>query len=158
MYDEATERSPLLHGQVIELPSKPAQWMSRSTLVIILTLVLGLLATGDQLMESPQTRIIESVICYRYYERVDPSRIQVGRDLVGPGAIGGVAEMWCKADGVQEQLAALRGYQQLFDGFPSLLLAVPFGWAADRYGRKPFLLVGLVSFVFRAAWIQLVTW
>ncbi|KAK5119354.1 hypothetical protein LTR85_007710 [Meristemomyces frigidus] len=158
LHDGVTERSPLLRGQVIELPSRRPQWMSRSALTIILTLVVGLLASGDQLMDSPQTRIIESVICYRYYERVDPSKIQVGRDAVGPGAGGGVAEMWCKADGVQEQLAMLRGYQQLFDGFPALLLAVPFGWAADRYGRKPFLMLGLISFVFRASWIQFITW
>ena len=107
-------------------------------------------------MDSPQTRIIESVICYRYYEKVDPSKLLVGREGVGPGAIGGVAEMDCKADTVQSELAMLRGWQMLFDGFPGLVLAIPLGWAADRFGRKPFVLAGMMAFVLRASWIQLV--
>ena len=106
-------------------------------------------------MEPPETRIFESVICYRYYEQADPSRIRLGRELVGPGAIGGVDEMWCKADAVQDELAALNGFQSFFDGFPALLLALPFGWAADRFGRWPFLVLNLVQFAVRSCWRQL---
>lgn len=155
----ATERSPLLLRDTTDPPPPPPQqWPSHQTLTLLLMLVVVLAGAGDQLMDSPQTRIIESVICYRYYEATDPRQILLGRDAVGPGAIGGVAEMACKADAVQEQLAMLRGYQQLFDGFPALLLAIPFGWAADKYGRKPFLVLGLASYVFRAGCIQTVTW
>lgn len=99
-------------------------------------------------------RIFESVICYRYYEKADPSKIVLGRDVVGPGAIGGVPELYCKAEQVQSELAMLRGWQQFFDGIPSLILAMPCGWAADRFGRKPLVMAGLIAFVLKATWRQ----
>jgi len=117
-----------------------------------------LFCMGDQLMDGPQTRIFEAVICYRYYEEIDPTKLLVGREAVGPGAIGGVAEMFCKVDAIQSDLAALRGWQQLFDGMPSLLLAMPMGWVADRFGRRPIILVGAVSLMIRSVWIQFVCW
>ena len=59
---------------------------------------------------------------------------------------------------MQSQLSSLRGYQGFLDGIPALLLALPLGWAADKYGRKTLLTIGVTSFVFRAAWMQLVFW
>ncbi|KAK0327886.1 hypothetical protein LTR91_001493 [Friedmanniomyces endolithicus] len=161
--DEPGEHSPLLsissqEDPIIDLPARPRQWLSRRCLTQVLILVVILASAGDQLQESPQTRIFESIICYRYYEVADPGKLLLDRGSVGPGAIGGVAEIHCKVNAVQEQLAMLRGYQQLLDGIPALMLALPFGWAADRFGRKPLLSMGLLSAVFRFAWIQLVTW
>ncbi|MCJ1386988.1 hypothetical protein MMC17_010117 [Xylographa soralifera] len=121
-------------------------------------LVVFLNSSGEQIMETPQTRIYESVICYRYYEKADPSKIRLGRDAVGPGAIAGVDEVFCKADEVQDELAMLNGILQLLDGVPSLALAVPFGWAADRFGRWPFVFMNLIQYALRAAWTQFVTW
>ncbi|KAH7371060.1 major facilitator superfamily domain-containing protein, partial [Pyrenochaeta sp. MPI-SDFR-AT-0127] len=106
----------------------------------------------------PQTRIYESIICYRHFEKVDPSKIKLGRDVIGPGAIGGVEEMLCKADDIQNELAELNGMMQLFDGFATLVLAVPFGWAADRFGRWPLVFMNLIQYALRAAWTQLVAW
>lgn len=126
--------------------------------MVLLLVVVMLTSFGNQLRESPETRIFESVICYRYYESADPSKLNAGRNVVGPGAMGGVDEMWCKADAVQDDLAMLDGYQNFLDGFPALLLALPFGWAADRFGRWPFLFVGLIQIAVRAIWVQLVTW
>jgi hypothetical protein len=117
-------------------------------------MVVLLVSLGDQWMESPQTRIYEAVICYRYFEKADPSKIAVGRNKIGPGAIGGVPELLCKTDEVQSELAMLRGWQQFFDGIPSLALAMPIGWAADRYGRKPLVLAGLLAFALKSAWWQ----
>lgn len=124
-------------------------------MLVVLAAVL-LVSLGDQLQETPHTRLMESVICYRYFEKVDPSKLLLSRDQVGPGAIGGVSEMLCKADDVQSELAMLRGWYLTFAGFPSLILALPFGWAADRYGRKPFVLAGLVGFILAASWTELV--
>lgn len=157
------ERSHLLPasgkaGSFVNLERKYKLWRTREAVMVALLLILFLASVGDQLMDSPQTRIVEAVICYRYYEEADPSKILIPRSAIGPGALGGVAELLCKADAVQQELSSLRGYQQLFDGLPTLILAVPYGWAADRYGRQPILLLGLASFVMRASWIQLVTW
>ncbi|KAK3073111.1 hypothetical protein LTR53_005592 [Teratosphaeriaceae sp. CCFEE 6253] len=162
-YNKPDERTHLLsdsprEGFLHNLPTTPPRWLTQQRLVYLLMLIVVVVGAGDQIIESPQTRIFESIICYRYYEEADPSKLLAGRGSVGPGAIGGVLESDCKVNVVQEQLAMLRGYQQLLDGFPSLLLALPFGWAADKFGRKPFLALGLVSFALRYAWIQLVCW
>ncbi|KAI7319924.1 MFS general substrate transporter [Hortaea werneckii] len=156
----ATEATPLLsseNGTIEDIQSthRPRRWQ---TLTYLLMLVIFLVGAADSIAESPTTRVFESVICYRYFESEDPSKIQLGRAAVGPGAIGGVEERYCKADSVQQQLASLAGYQTLFEGFPSLLLAVPFGWLADNYGRKPVLMLGLFSFLLKFLWIQMVTW
>ena len=158
---EQTERSPLLeltgeHGNTLKAPSHLKSWQTAENVTFLVMLVVLLVSLGDQLMENPQIRIIEAVVCYRYYEAVDPSKLLMGRDEVGPGAIGGVSEMLCKADDVQSELALLRGWQQFFDGLPSLLLALPFGWAADRFGRKPVIFAGMLAFVLRAVWVELV--
>lgn len=160
--EEPTEESPLLAsspkcGSVIDLPQEPRR-LSRQTIVYLIMAVVVIVSFGDQLMATPQTRIKESIICYRYYEDTDRSKISLGRDVVGPGAIGGVTELWCKVDAVQGQLALLLGYQEFFDGIPSILLAIPFGWAADQYGRKPILSLALVGVVLRAVWMQFVMW
>ena len=159
--EDTTERSPLLPSDngtrnAPQQPPMSESWQTPERITLLVMVVVLLVSLGDQWMETPQARIMESVICYRYYEETDPSKLLLGRDRVGPGAIGGVEEMYCKADEVQSELAMLRGRQQLFDGFPGLLLALPFGWAADRFGRKPLLLVGILAFILRASWIQLV--
>ncbi|KAI7280915.1 hypothetical protein KC345_g4476 [Hortaea werneckii] len=159
-YPTATETTPLLsteNGTIEDIQSThfPRRWR---TITYLLMLVIFLVGAGDSIVESPTTRIFESVICYRYFESEDPSKIQLGRAAVGPGAIGGVEERYCKSDSVQQQLASLAGYQTLLEGFPSLLLAVPFGWLADKYGRKLVLMLGLFSFLLKLLWIQLVTW
>lgn len=156
-----TEESPLIppsseRDGVSNAPAKKKSWQTPQRVTLLFMLVVLLSSLGDQWMDSPQTRIIEAVICYRHYEKVDPRKILVGRDAIGPGAVGGVAEMWCKTADVQNDLAMLRGWQQLFDGIPSLVLAVPLGWAADRYGRKPVMLAGFTGFALKSAWIQLV--
>ncbi|KAK4507142.1 hypothetical protein PRZ48_000876 [Zasmidium cellare] len=156
------ETSPLLahDGQS---PTK-AQFSRRRTLrsphsiMAFVCIAVFLTCCGDQFVDPPETRIFESIICYRYFEKVDPSKIKLSREVVGPGAIGGVDEMWCKADAVQDQLAVVNGYQSFFDGWPALLLALPFGWAADRFGRWPFLFMNLVQFALKNMWRQFVTW
>lgn len=154
------ERAPLLtRSQTANtVASDFSAQTARASKSIIYTFMLMVLLVsfGDQLLESPQTRVQEAVICYQYYEKVDPSKIRLSRGEIGPGAIGGVDELWCKAGKVQSDLALLRGWQLFYDGIPSLVLAVPFGWGADKYGRKPFLLAGLVAVTCRAAWIAFV--
>ncbi|KAK5175378.1 uncharacterized protein LTR77_000517 [Saxophila tyrrhenica] len=139
-------------------PLQPKAWQNTQTITHIFMLVILLNSLGDSLLQSPQTRILESVECYLYYEQSDPSKLLLDRSHVGPGAIGGVDEMFCKVGEVQSRLVTLRGWQIFLDCIPSLLFAIPLGWAADRYGRKPFVLAGLGALMLKSAWIQLVTW
>jgi hypothetical protein len=157
----ANEETPLLSGNPQptkhSLPdSKPSR--SYGNAILLLCAVLILVQCGEELSQSPQSRISEAIICYRHYEAIDPSKLLADRSSVGPGAIGGVAEELCKIEAVQNQLSSLRGIQGFLDGGPSLLLALPFGWAADKYGRKPILFLGVLSFVLQAVWVQIVCW
>lgn len=127
-------------------------------MLFLICLILVLVQCGDQLAQSPNSRIAEAIFCYDHYETTDPSKLLQDRATVGHGAIGGVAEILCKVEAVQSQLSSLRGYQGFLDGIAPLLLALPLGWAADQYGRKPLLVLGTISFVFRAAWMQTVFW
>ncbi|KAF2723997.1 MFS general substrate transporter [Polychaeton citri CBS 116435] len=159
----ASETSPLLsHGNVVHEDDgngkQESSRLSHRLIVIAMMLTLLVMSCGDKLVESPQQRIMESIVCYKYYEKVDPSKLLASRETVGAGAIGGVPEMLCKVDPVQDTLAKLNGYQQLFDGLPSLLLALPFGWAADHFGRRPIVLMGLVAFGVRQVVIDVVLW
>jgi len=157
----ADEETPLL-SHIPDDTSHPPP-TSRSNrpykhIILLLCAVLVLTQCGEELSQSPQARISEAILCYQHYEVTDQSKILANRTSVSPGAIGGVAEEQCKIEAVQNQLSSLRGIQGFLDGGPSLLLALPFGWAADNYGRKPILSLGVLSFVLQAAWVQGVCW
>jgi MFS family permease len=142
----------------VDQPSTPKPTKQYRRVLILLCIVLVLVQCGDELSASPNARIAEAIICYRHYESADPAKLLIDRATIGPGAIGGVAEITCKVEAVQSQLSSLRGYQGFLNGLPSLVLALPFGWAADKYGRKPFFFLGALSFVVKAVWIQIVCW
>lgn len=118
-----TEQTPLLRsrspsvGEVVDT-AESKKIMAPRTIIIIILIILVLVQLGDQLMEPSFTRVFESIYCYNYWETEDPSRILLSRANVRPGAVGGVAEDFCKVARVQSQVATLRGYQYLFDGLP----------------------------------------
>ncbi|KAF2214625.1 hypothetical protein CERZMDRAFT_95017 [Cercospora zeae-maydis SCOH1-5] len=160
---EHTERSPLLSSSAENDARRPTSkhtlFRSSNAILLVLLAVVVLTSFGDQLGEVPLNRIYESILCYKHYEKNDPSKLRLPRDALGPGAMGGVDEMWCKkADEVQNDLAMLNGFLLFLNGIPGLLLAVPFGWAADRYGRWPFIMLNLFQIAAKAAWSQFVAW
>jgi hypothetical protein len=161
LHSTTHEETPLLSETSHHIkPSPPDSKPSRAyrNIILLLCSILILVQCGDELSQSPQSRISEAIICYRHYETADPSKLLADRASVSPGAIGGVAEELCKIEAVQNQLSSLRGFQGFLNGGPSLLLALPFGWAADKYGRKPILFLGVLSFVLQAVWVQAVCW
>lgn len=125
---------------------------------IIMVAVVIFLGIGDQLMESPTTRLLESVCCYEYFQQHDPSQLLTDIAGAGPGALRGVAESSCKVNAVQGEVAMIRSYQFFLEGIPALALAVPFGWLQDKYGRRPFVLIGMFSLLVKPVWIMIVLW
>lgn len=119
-----TETTPLL-GRNTESHDGPvkkdgSRQMSSRTILIIMGVLIMISQAGDQFSEAPLTRIYESIYCYQYWEREDPTKILVPRSIVGPGALGGVEERWCKVAEVQGKLAMLKGTQQFLDCIPSM--------------------------------------
>lgn len=156
------ERTPLITTSAVpetgQDPLLAEHQHSWQYIVLLLVSILVLAQCGDRLTNSPIARIKEAIICYNYYEKADPSKLLVGREAIGPGAIGGVAEKLCKVDEVQSELASLNGYQDFLDGVPSLLFALPYGWAADKYGRKPILIMGVTAFVWKLVSVEAILW
>ncbi|KAJ4299665.1 hypothetical protein N0V90_004911 [Kalmusia sp. IMI 367209] len=126
------------------LQKKKKPWI---VLVILAFLLITIIDVGAFLAEPPKTRVFEANICLRYYQTNDPSKI---------GYNGTVPEALCKIDDVQQQMAMIFGWQDMFDAIPGLVLAVPFGALADEWGRKWIFVATLVGLQLNSAWILLI--
>lgn len=116
--------------------------------VIALSLCAAfLLEIGDYMQKAPVTRAFEDILCRKYYESTTP----LGTHVTLP-----IPEQDCKIPIVQGQLAMLKGWDTAFACIPGLLLALPYGYVADRYGRKIVLVLSLVGVALGIAWVQLV--
>ncbi|KAI4844471.1 MFS general substrate transporter [Aureobasidium sp. EXF-8845] len=157
-----TEITPLLGSNAKPndgiLKKDESAQMSPRTILVIMGVMILIVQCGDQLSEAPFTRIFESIYCYQYWEQEDPTKILIPRSAVGPGALGGVEEQWCKVAEVQGKVAMLKGTQQFLDCIPSLLLSIPVGILADRWGRRQILVAGLCAFPLKIGWQLFVCW
>ena len=146
--DNDDERSPLLadgHGEPQGEVSK--LWNPNSYTFGLIIILVILLNGGNIVQEAPKTRLFESIFCSHFYRGHDPSFI--GKD-------GTVPERFCKIEPVQSDVAMLKGWQVFLDNIPSILLAIPFGILADKYGRKPIILLNAVALCLRISWIMFV--
>ncbi|EUC43341.1 hypothetical protein COCMIDRAFT_101075 [Bipolaris oryzae ATCC 44560] len=116
-------------------------------LVGLIFVLVAFIDIGAYLADPPMTRIFEANLCYKYYLEQDPSVI---------GGDGTIPEELCKVDIVQQRLASIFGWQEMFNALPGLLLAVPFGTLADRIGRKWIFAASLVGIVLSCAWTLLI--
>ena len=91
----------------------------------------------------PKVRLFEFVICTNHYLREDPSL--VGRDV-------SVHVNFCKVDSVQDKLAMILGWQYTFDSIPAILLAVPYGYLADKHGRKYITVLSMMGYALSWVW------
>lgn len=115
--------------------------------LFLLVIIAG--TTADGISSPALTRIYESIYCRQYYADNDPSMI--GRD-----GDDGVPEEFCKIGHVQGEVAMLKAWQTFFEAIGSILLAIPWGYFADVYGRKPVLMSVTYALLARAIWIQVV--
>ncbi|KAL3428495.1 MFS multidrug transporter [Phlyctema vagabunda] len=123
----------------------------RRTLAIV-TLCISIVTAVDFgffLVLIPLTRVYEIIICFNYYSSVDPG-------IIGPG--GFIAEKLCKVEPVQSELAFVRGYEVFFMSLPSVILAVPYGMMADKWGRKPVLLLSIFGMILAITFMMMVCW
>ena len=125
-------------------PKKRKPWV---LLVVLCLFLITIVDMGAFLAEPPKTRIFEAKICLAYYSEHDASAI---------GADGKVPEALCKIDSVQQTLAMIFGWQDMFDALPGILLAVPFGTLADRVGRKWIFAASLLGLQLSFAWILVI--
>ena len=123
---------------------KKKPWMR---LCVLGLLLIAIVDVGAFLAEPPRTRIFEANICLSYYRQHDASAI---------GVDDTIPESKCKIDAVQQKLAMIFGWQDMFDAIPGILLAVPFGTLADRVGRKWIFTAALMGLQLNSAWVLLI--
>ena len=147
-HNESDERTPLLADGHRDPQNRASKLWNRKTytFALILTSVI-LLNGGNTVQEAPKTRLFESIFCSNFYREHDPSFI---------GEDGIVPERFCKIEPVQSDVAMLKGWQVFLDNIPSILLAIPFGILADKYGRKPIILLNAIALCLRISWIMFV--
>ncbi|KAI8802978.1 major facilitator superfamily domain-containing protein [Cladochytrium replicatum] len=109
------------------LKSKPSYYQ-----YLVLPL-LFLLMFGDIVKEAPFKQYLIKTVCDAYLKRTEP----MGTTLVDPpnNTCAGIPE-------VQQMLAKISPLLQYASMIPSFVMAPLYGWASDKYGRKPvFLLI-----------------
>ena len=170
--DEVDEQSTLLkHDDLAETPhgqeSLPATANSPPISLIYVRygciLLNFLVEMCDMIIIVPTIALLERSICYTYYAEHDPH-------VIGPGGL--VNERLCKIGPVQEQLAVLRGWKALFEALPGhitvwlglelsdwftvMLVAIPLGTVADRFGRKLVFYSSIFGSVTALLWTLLI--
>jgi MFS family permease len=94
---------------------------------------------GNYLGYAPHIEILESIIC---------------RQARGSNSF--VRNDNCKSPEVQGELALINGWKDTFDQVPGILLALPYGFAADRVGRKPIMALSLTGLILEEISIRLI--
>lgn len=115
--------------------SKRKKWVT----VTILALVLFIVDLGYYFTVTPLLEIVQDIICRKYH----PSEATPGDGI-------------CKSDDVQKELALVWGWFDTLTILPGALLTIPAGILADRWGRKPALLLALFGFCLGETWMRIV--
>ncbi|PWY81907.1 MFS general substrate transporter [Aspergillus heteromorphus CBS 117.55] len=118
---------------------------------------------GYYISAAPQLRLFESIICQQYYRDSQPTPSSAAAAAAAAVAAGmdisiGIPEDLCKKAPVQSALAQLVGWQSFFDNIPGLLLALPYGLLADKYGRRWVMTMSFVGQLGGVLWIVGVCW
>ncbi|KAJ5333075.1 uncharacterized protein MYU51_005157 [Penicillium brevicompactum] len=131
------------------LPHATSARKSKKVVVFIVCAVLLLAVDfGFYMSNAPQLAVFEDIICRNYKETLHRTG-----DALTPSLVEGNP---CKSEAVQGELALVIGYKDTFDVLPGLLLSLPYGVLSDRYGRRPFLYLGLLGIVLGEVWVRLV--
>ncbi|KGO39498.1 Major facilitator superfamily domain, general substrate transporter [Penicillium expansum] len=129
--EEPNERAPLLGGHDSGYDDHPkATSFPHRRLLLLVCLSVVAADFGNYLGYAPHIEILESIIC----------RQARGSDLFG-------VDDNCKSPQVQGELALINGWKDTFDQLPGIFLALPYGFAADRIGRKPILALSLTGLI-----------
>lgn len=65
--------------------------------------------------------------------------------ILHPNVTNPVADLRCKDAEVQAELSLVLGLESTFGLLPTLLFSIPYGMAADIYGRKPIVILSAIG-------------
>lgn len=132
------ESAPLLGSRQHDIEAEPAPapafgqplkehdertTAQRLRILLPCIIILACYLIGSGMIDISLNQISEAIICRKVFGTItDPS-----------------SDPRCKETQVQSELALINGWEITFGMIPGLLLGVPFGLAADKYGRRVIL-------------------
>lgn len=129
------EESPLLAP-----PKRHGHTDAHQRRVIVMNFVMVILIDfAAFFLNAPQTSILEGIICSRHYNS-------------HPG------EHDCTTGPVQAELATVYQMLNTFNRLPGLIVAIPFGIIADRYGRRPVLVLAIAGALLQDIISKVILW
>ncbi|KIW46584.1 uncharacterized protein PV06_02249 [Exophiala oligosperma] len=144
---QSTESQPLLQEPTPENTAhKPPP--SRTIFWKLYALVFCI-NIAFQILIPAQTEVFENIYCKQWYHK------HPRPDLP---AHGPVPESFCKISPVQTQVSSLKGWLEVSQAVPGLLLSIPIGVLADRIGRRHIFIANASSIFLMQVWITAVTW
>lgn len=145
---EATVETPLL-PQTSRFDDEESTHPHRhlTHVVVIILVSIFLLELGDYMMRAPSMRVLEDIICQKFYESTTPVDSPITRPI---------PEHKCKVPSVQVKVAMVKGWNEAFSCMPAIFLAIPYGYVGDRFGRKIPLLLAVFGILLSQLWVQFV--
>lgn len=137
---EFTNQSPENH--VVEEDTDTRTTAQRIKIAIPCVLTMFLMVVSDTMLTIPVMQIRERIICRQMY-----------RDISYKGATD---DPRCKGNDVAAELSLLSGWELTFMLIPSILTGVPWGIAADKYGRRHVLQFANIGVLGTALWQVLI--
>ncbi|PLN79614.1 MFS general substrate transporter [Aspergillus taichungensis] len=135
------EHTPLLGTD--QGPSPSTSRSQKRTVMIAASMLILACDFGFYLTTAPQTEIFQDIICRNYMATMERSPDKI-------------PEVICKSEPVQSELALVNGWKETSDVLPGILMAIPYGVAADRWGRRPVLLLGMLGILLGEIWVRVV--
>ncbi|KAK6519886.1 hypothetical protein TWF506_000181 [Arthrobotrys conoides] len=156
------EANPLLREEGQRTTDKVAKTPLYRNHIIALFAFLLLTEASNDIQIAPMTVIMESIICKNYYGVINTLNGTTLDEFefkpTDSSSSSWTDDRRCKIEPIQSELAHVRGWQQLFECLASILVAVPFGFLANRCGRKVVLALAMFGLTLARVWIQVVCW
>ena len=147
-----TERSPLLRRDSerapkhvpAEVPPKESNSYHSLFVFFLCALLIFMVELGGIMQITPLNQVAEEIICRKFVNRESTS--QVAQDRCKDAEYVPLESfllilIFCHSSSVQAELSNIQAWRGTAETIPGLIMAVPYGMAADKYGYS--LILGL---------------
>ncbi|KUJ16722.1 MFS general substrate transporter [Mollisia scopiformis] len=104
-------------------------------LVVTVYILSYMFRLVNELQNVPRIRLLERAVCEVYYRK----------HLTGTSLTDGIPELRCKNPTIQNEVVLIMGWKISLDALPGILTGTYFGVLADKYGRRPVLMLSCLG-------------